>query len=153
MLPTPSLEFFCDLTVDLDPILEMGGGRAGARRIIPIVGGTVSGPHFSGKVLNLGADWQTIFDSGLAELDTRYAIETDDGATIEVINYGFRHGPPEVMAAVARGEDVPAGQYYMRTPARLETGDEKYAWLNKLLFVGVGARHKSSVILELYAIK
>lgn len=153
MLPIPSLEFFCDLTIDLDPIREMGAGRAGKRRIIPIIGGIVNGPHFAGKILNLGADWQTIFESGLAELDTRYAIETDDGATIEVINFGFRHGPSNVMAALARGEDVPSDQYYMRTHARLETGDERYAWCNKLLFVGVGARQKSSVIIKLYAIK
>ena len=85
------------------------------------------GDALSGRVLEVGADWQTVFDDGLAELDTRYAMETHDGAVIEIINYGLRHGPPEVMAAVARGEDVPAEQYYMRTHARLETGDERYA--------------------------
>jgi|TARA_B110000977_G_scaffold82905_1_gene110756 hypothetical protein len=153
MLPVPNLEFFCDLQVALDPIREMGSGRAGFRRIIPIVGGTATGPHFNGKVLNLGADWQTIFENGLAELDTRYAIETDDGATIEVMNYGFRHGPPAVMAAVARGENVSPDQYYMRTHAKLETGAKNYAWVNKMLFVGVGARHQSTVIMKLYVIR
>lgn len=83
-LPTPTLEHVCDLTVELDPILQMGPGRAGNRRIIPIVGGTVSGSVLNGKVLNIGADWQTIFHDGVAELDTRYAMETDDGATIEI---------------------------------------------------------------------
>jgi len=85
-------------------------------------------------------------------LDTRYAIETHDGAVIEVINFGFRHGPPEVIAAIARGEDVPHDQYYMRTHARLETGDERYAWVNKMLFVGTGERKKSTVHISLYAI-
>ena len=153
MLPEPKLEFFCDLQVELDSIRELGAGRAGQRRIIPIIGGRASGPHFSGKVLNLGADWQTIFADGLAELDTRYAIETDDGATIEVVNDGFRHGPPEVIAAIGRGEKVAPDQYYMRTHARLETGDAQYAWMNNLLFVGVGAREASTVVLKLYAIK
>ena len=153
MLPELKLEFFCDLRVELDPIRDLGAGRAGQRRIVPIIGGQAFGPHFSGRVLNLGADWQTIFADGLAELDTRYAIETEDGATIEVRNYGFRHGPPEVIAAIGRGENVAPDQYYMRTHARLETGDTKYAWINKLLFVGVGAREKSTVILKLYSIK
>lgn len=153
MLPEPKLEFFCELRVELDSIREMGLGRAGARRIIPIVGGSVTGPHLTGKILNLGADWQTMFENGLAELDTRYAIETDDGATIEIMNYGFRHGPPEVMQAVARGEDVAPDQYYMRTHARLETGHKTYNWINKLLFVGVGARQKSSVTVRLYTIR
>jgi hypothetical protein len=133
------------LNVELDPIREMGSGRAGQRRIIPIVGGTVSGPRLNGRLLNLGADWQTIFADGLAELDTRYAMETDDGAIIEILNYGFRHGPKEVLEAVARGEDVDPSAYYMRTHARLETGDARYAWVNRTLFVGVGARLKQAV--------
>ena len=152
-LPTPILEPFCELSVELDTIREMGQGRAGKRRIIPIIGGTVKGSQINGKVLNLGADWQTIFQDGVAELDTRYAIETDDGATIEVINYGFRHGPPEIIAAIARGETVPSDSYYMRTQARLETGDERYDWVNRTLFIGVGAREQSSVQIQLYAVR
>ena len=151
-LPTPRLDHTCTLTVELDPIREMGAGRAGQRRIIPIVGGTVSGTRLNGRLLNLGADWQTIFADGLAELDTRYAMETDDGATIEIVNYGFRHGPKEVIEAVARGEDVDPSTYYMRTHARLETGDPRYDWVNRTLFVGVGARQKQAVRVELYAL-
>lgn len=151
-LPRPELDHVCTLHVTLDPIREMGTGRAGARRIIPIVGGTVTGPRINGRILNLGADWQTLFADGLAELDTRYAMETDDCATIEIVNYGYRHGPKEVLEAVARGEPVDPASYYMRTHARLETGDDRYAWVNRTLFVGVGARNQSSVKVELYAI-
>ncbi len=152
-LPYPKLGHVCRLTVDLDPIREMGTGRAGHRRIIPIVGGTVSGERLSGRLLNLGADWQTIFDNGLAELDTRYAMETHDGATIEIINYGYRHGPKEVIDALARGDDVDPAAYYMRTHARLETGDSRYDWVNRTLFVGVGARQRQSVHVDLYALE
>ncbi len=152
-MPPPQLEFVCQLTVDLAPIREMGEGRAGQRRIIPIIGGTVEGPELSGKILNLGADWQTIFANGAAELDTRYAFETHDGALIEIRNYGFRHGPPEIIAALARGEDVPQGSYYMRTHARLESGDPRYDWVNKTLFVGTGERKASQVIVDLYALR
>ena len=151
-LPMPTLEPACSLYVNLNPIRELGAGRAGKRRIIPIVGGRVVGPRLSGTLLNVGADWQTIFESGLAELDTRYAMETHDGAIIEIVNYGFRHGPEEVMQAVARGDDVDPSSYYMRTHARLETGDLRYEWVNRTLFVGVGARFKQSVKVDLYAI-
>lgn len=150
-LPTPKFDEVCTLHIELDLIREMGAGRAGHRRIIPIVGGTVTGARLSGRILNLGADWQTIFAGGLAELDTRYAMETDDGALIEIINYGFRHGPEEVLAAVARGEEVDPAAYYMRTQARLETGDERYDWVNRTLFVGVGARFKQAVMVTLFA--
>jgi hypothetical protein len=151
-LPIPSLEYVCEFKVKLDPIREMGSGRAGQRRIIPIIGGEVTGPRLQGRILNLGADWQTIFEGGLAELDTRYAMETDDGAVIEIINYGYRYGPKDVMEAVARGEEVDPNSYYMRTHARLETGDARYDWVNRTLFVGTGARHKQSVHVRLFAV-
>lgn len=89
---------------------------------------------------------------GLAELGTRYAMETDDGALIEIVNYGYRHGPAQVIDRLAAGEDVPPDSYYMRTHARLETGDAKYAWVNRMLFVGTGTRQKSSVRISLFAI-
>ena len=152
MLPQPTLRHVADLTIKLDSIVEMGQGQGGTRRIIPIIGGQVSGPAFSGEIMNVGADWQTIFASGLAELDTRYAFRTDDGAVIEIRNFGYRHGPANVMQKVAAGEDVDPSQYYMRTHARLETGHPDYQWVNNTLFVGVGGRLKSSVMLSLYAV-
>lgn len=153
MLPSPQLEHVCDYTVELAPIMELGEGRAGQRRIIPIIGGSVEGPKISGKILNLGADWQTIFRNGVAELDTRYAIETSDGALIEVVNFGYRHGPHEVIERLANGDEVEPGEYYMRTHARLETGDERYDWVNRMLFVGTGARLKAAVKMSLYAVQ
>ncbi len=151
MLNDPGLEHCCDLTVELADIREMGNGRAGKRRIIPIVGGTVRG-RITGRILNIGADWQTVFSDGLAELDTRYAMETDDGAVIEIRNYGFRHGPPEVIDRLAAVETFDPGEYYMRTHARLETGDERYSWVNRTLFVGTGGRNRNSVEISLFEI-
>lgn len=152
-LPAPSLQHVCTLMVELAPIMEMGKGRAGDRRIIPIIGGTVRGPELSGRILNLGADWQTVFPDGMAELDTRYALETHDGAVIEIINFGYRHGPTDIIDAIGRGEAVDPDSYYMRTHARLETGDPRYDWVNKTLFVGTGARNAGSVQVELYALR
>jgi len=152
-MTAPMLEYVCKLTVELADIMEMGLGRGGHRRIIPIIGGTVKGPDLNGTILNLGADWQTVFDGGLAQLDTRYAFKTHDGAVIEIINYGLRHGPQAVMERVAKGEHVDPSQYYMRTHARLETGDARYQWVNQTLFVGTGGRNKNSVEIDLFAIR
>ena len=141
------------MRVDLSSPLELGQGRAGQRRIIPIVGGAALGPDITGKVLNLGADWQTIHVDGAAHLDTRYVVQTDDGATIEIVNIGTRHGPPEVMRRLAAGEDVDPSSYYMRTSARLETGDERYGWVNHMLFVCAGIRRASAVEIAFYKVK
>ena len=149
--PVPTLNPVCTLTVELGQIREMGGGRGGNRRIIPITGGSVSG-GMTGKLLNLGADWQLVYQDGTAFLDTRYAFETDDGALIEVVNLGFRHGPPEVLARLAAGESVDPTEYTMRTSARLETGDARYDWVNRTVFVSSGTRSVNGVVIDLYAV-
>ena len=151
MMDAPDLRHVCTLFVELDPIREMGQGPAGQRRIIPIVGGRVEG-ELSGSILNVGADWQTVYADGTAWLDTRYAFETDDGAVIEIVNRGYRHGPPEVMARLASGEEVDPDEYYMRTAAFLETGVPRYAWVNRTVFVGTGARRDSAVEMALFAV-
>lgn len=148
----PKLAHVVDLTVELDPILEMGPSNTGQRRIIPIVGGTAEGDRIQGEVMNLGADWQTIYPNGVAHLDTRYGIKTHDGAIIEVVNVGLRHGPAEVMARVAQGEDVDPMSYYMRTHCRLESGDPRYDWVNRSLFLSLGGRRASSVVVSVYEI-
>lgn len=146
------LRHLCDLDVELAAPMELGTPPRGRRRIIPIIGGTVTGERLSGRVLNLGADWQTVFSDHSAELDTRYAIETHDGASIDVRNFGFRHGPPEVIEALARGEPVDPSRYYMRTHPRLETGDPRYAWMNRTIFVGTGSRQPSSVKITIFEV-
>jgi hypothetical protein len=150
-MDAPRLTPFCVLHVELGTLREMGPGRAGQRRIIPILGGTVSG-RLTGTILNLGADWQTIFTDGAADIDTRYAMETADGALIEIVNKGVRHGPPDIMARLAKGEPVDPGSYYFRTTARLESGDPRYAWVNHLILVGSGARGASGVEMHLFAV-
>lgn len=140
----------CRVTVDLDPILEVGQVAGRDRRVIPITGGTVTGDRLRGAVLPGGADWQWVDDDGVAVIDTRYVIRTHDGALITIATSGYRHGPPEVLARIAAGEVVPAGQYYFRITARFETSAEQYAWLNRTVFVAVAAREADRVIYDLY---
>ncbi len=151
-VPVPSLAHSFSLRVELSAPLEMGRGRAGLRRIIPIIGGKALGPEITGQVLDLGADWQTVFEDGAAHLDTRYAVKTEDGALIEIVNVGTRHGPSDVMARLATGEEVDPSSYYMRTAARLETGDARYAWVNHTLFVCAGVRRASAVEIAYYKV-
>lgn len=96
----------------------------------------MTGEGTSGKILSLGADWQTIAGDGLASLEARYAFQTEDGAIVDVFNQAYRHGPNEVLARIAAGETVSSDSYYMRSSARLETGHPDYTWLNRVVFVG-----------------
>lgn len=149
---TPHLEHVCDLTVELARPHEMGAGSAGTRRIIPIVGGSADGPLIAGRVLDVGADWQTVFSNGVADLDARYAIETSDGAVIEVISRGIRHASPEVAARIAAGEAVSPTEYYMRTAIRLECGYPDYSWVNRSIFVAAGGKVGSTVRLAVFRV-
>jgi len=135
-----------------DPI-ELGQTPRGRRRIIHITGGSVEGPALSGSVLPGGADWQILRADGTAVLEARYTIETGDGALIYVTNFGFRHGPPEILARIAAGEEVDPALYYFRAAPLFETSAPRYAWLNSVLAMTSGVRKKSTVILDFYAVR
>lgn len=148
----PELRHLCELFVELAEPMELGNAPGGRRRIIPIIGGRVEGERLNGRILNLGADWQTVFADGTAELDTRYSMQTDDGAIIDIRNFGYRHGPPAVLAALARGESVDPSLYSMRTHPRFETGDARYEWLNRLIAIGTGAREPAAVRVSVFEV-
>jgi hypothetical protein len=139
--------------IALAPPQELGDTPQGRRRIIGITGGRFSGERLSGRVLPGGADWQVIRADGVADLDARYTLETSDGALIYVRNRGLRHGPAEVLKKLSLGQEVDPSLYYMRTAPSFETGDARYAWLNRLVCVATGARRAAAVELEVFEIQ
>lgn len=151
--PAPRLEMLCHLAVKVAAPQLIGAVLTGERRIIPIIGGRFEGPQMRGEILPGGADWQIVAADGTALLEARYTLRTDDGALIYVRNTGVRHGPPEVLAAIARGEQVDPAKYYFRAAPTFETGERKYAWLNRLLAVCSGVRTKEEVLLDFYEVK
>ena len=146
---TIALEHVCDLVVELSPPHEMGAALAGTRRIIPIVGGTARGPRINGRILPVGADWQTVQAGGVAQLDARYGIETDDGAVIEVVSQGIRVASADVAARIVAGEVVPPSEYYMRTAIRLDSGHPDYAWVARSIYVADGGKVGNTVRLAI----
>src|ERR1700722_16366293 len=125
---------------------RIGAGPHGMRVTAPITDGHFEGPRLHGKVLAGGGDWTLLRGDGVLELDLRLTLETDDGALIHLTSFGLRHGPPEVIAALARGESVDPSTYYFRTMARFETGHPKYEFLNRLLAVSTGDRRAAGPI-------
>ncbi len=132
---------------ELADIRHFGTTPYGERRVVDILGGRVEGPRLKGRILP-GADWQIVRPDGVTDLKARYAIETDRGTRSD----GLRHGPPEVIAALARGEAVEPSRYYFRTVMRFETADPALAWLNRILALGTGARERLAVRLDVYEV-
>ncbi|HZS65825.1 MAG TPA: DUF3237 domain-containing protein [Burkholderiales bacterium] len=132
---------------------ELGETPHGRRRVIAITGGSFRGERLAGRVLPGGADWQLVRADGVAELDARYTLETVDRSLIYVRNFGYRHGPADVMRRLMAGDPVDPSLYYMRTTARFETGAERYRWLNGLICVASGARRAAAVELEVFEVR
>jgi hypothetical protein len=141
------------ITAELEPIMNLGATPYGERRIVGITGGTVNGPKLQGRVLPGGADWQIVRADGAADIQARYTIETDARARILVNSEGVRHGPPEVLAALARGDNVDPSLYYFRTVMRFETSDPAVHWLNRILALARGAREALAVRLDVYEVE
>jgi hypothetical protein len=120
------------------PPQKLGTVPHGIRSIVPVTGGDFEGPRLRGKVLPGGGDWLLLRPDGVLELDLRITLETDDHALIYMTFQGLRHGPADAIAALGRGEVVDPARYYFRTLPRFETSTETYAFLNRIVSVGVG---------------
>jgi hypothetical protein len=148
----PQLEFIFAAHVAVDQPLDLGDVGKGGRRIVPIAGGEFSGPNIRGTVLPGGADWQVIRTDGVAELEARYTLRTDDGALIYVRNLAYRHGPPEVIAGLAAGRPVDPASYYFRGATFFETSDARYAWIAKNIVICSGEREPARVKMKFYTV-
>jgi hypothetical protein len=152
-LEPPALEFALRITAALEPPIEQGTWDGQRRRIVPINGGTVEGPRFSGRILPGGADWQTLSTTdGLTQLHARYTLQHEDGTVVAVINRGVRRGPPEVMARLAAGERVDPSAYYFRASPVFEAPPGPHRWLSESTFVCVGKRWPDAVELEMWRV-
>jgi hypothetical protein len=134
------------LQVVVAPPQQFGVAPHGTRVIAPITSGSFEGARLRGKVLPGGGDWTLLRSDGVLELELHITLETDDGALIYMTSLGLRHGPPEVLAALARGESVDPSKYYFRTAPRFETGAPQYAFVNQLIAIASGDRRASGPI-------
>jgi hypothetical protein len=149
----PHLELLGHFRADLGEPLELGQTPWGRRRVIPIAGGEFEGPALDGTILAGGADWQVVHADGTASIDTRYTLQTHDGALISVATHGVRHGSQEVLARIAAGEVVDPAEYYFRVSVRYETSESEYGWLNRIVAVASAVRLASTVVYDAYVVR
>jgi Protein of unknown function (DUF3237) len=153
-LPDPRLTKVYRLEATLAEPFDLGDISQGHRRIVPLTGGTFTGLELNGKLLGgASADWQIVLPDGTALGDIRYTLQTDGGDLLYVQSRSVRHGTAEVLARLARGEDVDAGEYTFRTSTQIETAAPGLDWLNKGVFISVGGRQAGGVIYETYLVE
>lgn len=140
------------LKANVDPpqVIE---GPLGKRSFIPVTGGSFCGDRLSGMVQSGGSDFQLLRQDGVAELDVRVTLLTDDDVTIQLKGHGIRHTTPEVLARIMSGADVDASEYYFREALFFEAPVGKYEWLNRIVAIAKGGRLKSEVFIDAYEVR
>ena len=139
----PQFRYLCSYQADFtEPQQMVGKAHFGRRMIAALTGGWLEGERLKGRVMPSGGDWATIDDKGVLRLDARVTLETHDGALIYVSYRGVLRPMDKVREFSLRGgPQTPEeeAQVYFRTTPMFETGDERYAWLNDIVTIGMGA--------------
>jgi hypothetical protein len=140
------------LREQVPPLYVVGETPNAFRRIGVITGGTFEGDRLSGEVISGGNDWQSVRTDSCTKLDVRLLLRTTDAALIVMTYQVLRHGPPAVMQALDRGENVDPATYYFRLSGLFETAAPKYDWLNRIIAIGIGDRRPDGPIYSIFEV-
>lgn len=149
---TPGLEYAFSIAAEIAPPRSSGRGLAGERLHVPILGGIVSGPRLSGRILPGGSDWPLIRPDGSSAIEAQYTIEADDGMLILVRNRGLRVSAPDVLARLRAGEPVDPADYYFRSAPEFDVPDGPHQWLRENLFVASLAPAGTRIAIDVYSV-
>lgn len=145
------LLFTMTLAIDFGAMIVIGKTPAGLRRIVPVTGGSFVGERLSGIVLP-GADWVINRPDGVMQIDVRLVLKTDDSALIYLRYQGRFLAEPEVMARFGKGAALDRSEYSLSVSATLESGDDRYGWLNNVIAVGTGTQTPSGAVYDFFEI-
>ena len=140
------------MRLDVKPLIVVGATPGSFRRIGVMPGGSFEGERLSGEVLDGGSDWQDVRNDGATTLNVRVPLKTNDGALITMRYEGVRHGPPDVIARLEKGEAVDPASYYFRIAPIFETAAPKYDWLNRIVAIGAGYRRADGPIYSVFEV-
>ncbi len=129
-------------TINLREPIMLPNTPSGTRLIIEVASATFEGDRIRGKQKGVAAaDWLTVGPEGTGTLDVRATLETDDGPLI----YSCYRGRLDVSQPVGSAPIYAAPLY--------ETGDERYAWINKIQAVGKGTTDGQLLEYEIYELR
>ena len=141
-LPDPVLTQVYSLKAVMGPPMDFGDVQAGHRCVVPLVGGTFTGPELNGSLLPGGsACWQIASSDSTALAEVRYTLQTDSGALLYVRSSGVGRCHREV-----------AGEPLFHATTRIETAAPYLDWLSAAVFVTVAGRTTVNMLYETYLV-
>jgi hypothetical protein len=140
------------MRLDVRPLQIIGATPGAFRRVGVVPSGVFEGERLSGLVLEGGSDWQNVRSDRSIALDVRLVLKTVDGALIGMTYRGIRHGAPDVIARVEKGEAIDPGDYYFRIAPLFETAATQYAWLNNIVAIGIGHRRADGATYSIFEV-
>ncbi len=141
-----NLEFEFGYRASIAAPLEVGTGPYGTRMVFEVTGGSFEGKRLKGKILTGGADWLLVGPDGWGRIDVRAQFVTDDGAALYLSYTGLVEINEKAQQALGGSGATDYGDHYFRTTPRIETGDPRYAWLNRTVFVAEGRLQPGRVV-------
>ncbi len=115
------------------------GSPYGARLCWQVTSAELAGARIRAHLAMPGADWIRLGPDGTRRPDQRLAFVTDDDAVI-LLSYdnALIRESPAFLDALRTGGETSVDDQYMRMVAQFDTGDERYSWLTRSLFIGEG---------------
>jgi len=141
------------IALTVPSVIDLGATPLGTRKIANVSGGSFEGERLRGSVVPApGGDWILARPDGAMILDVRLLLKTDDDQLIYMSYRGVRHGPPDIMARLNRGEAVEPGSYYFKIQPVFETASPRYDWLNRVMAIGNGQRLPSGPVYDVFEV-
>ncbi|KAJ5171134.1 uncharacterized protein N7500_003917 [Penicillium coprophilum] len=156
-IPAPSLELDFRMSIKMNPKVSVGPSIWGQREWVSFIGGQWAGRWGKGIVLPGGQDTQIVTKDSTTNLRASYILQTVDEppAFIMVRTEGWLTGAKDVLEKVIdanMADGVNPGSYKYRVNLSMETGDERYTFLNTLMWIGSGCRRGHEVIFDAFRV-
>ncbi|KAK4172134.1 hypothetical protein QBC36DRAFT_80463 [Triangularia setosa] len=129
---SPLLTHLCSVNFTLGDAIPVGSGPRGIRLVIPILNGTFWGPRLYGAILPIGADW--------ALLDPKYGLDPEMSFTADVRTTFKTHDGEFIQVSLSGERQVDDAKKRTLVRIGMETGSERYYWVNSLVGLGVVTR-------------
>ncbi len=136
------------------PPSVIGQTPSSFRRVIVVTGGQFESEleGLNGHVKGTADDWQTLRTDNTTTLDVRLVLETTGGDLIAMTYKGYRHGTPETLARIDRGEIADPSEYYFRCAPFFETSSKRFDWLNHIVAVATGHRFPDGPLYNVFEV-